>query len=290
MIDSVNFVKGDKASSRILVSGIIGWPPDPNTPLAGVTTSDQWRIAKDPTSLPTPQDTLWDYMPICTVPAQKSADGNIYKAYGGLRLKKFIDAYGDNGKVFSICNSNFTDAMIQIGNAIVQVLKPGCVYYPLIDTQPSPNGGARGPVQPECQVLDRISCDTPGKSGTNCLASGYQEQRLLECKDGQGRNLDPASLDPSPPNAGAEGNSPAPNAGARSQAQIDAVLAAVPEASRPCWYLSYDHGQAGCSTAPMGQRISALRPTGTVAPAGTVLAMKCLTCAKDNQQCPPLNP
>ena len=32
-------------------------------------------------------------MPICTVPSIKSADGNIYKAYGGLRLKKFLDAF-----------------------------------------------------------------------------------------------------------------------------------------------------------------------------------------------------
>jgi len=34
----------------------------------------------------------------CTIPSQKSTDGNIYKAYGGLRLKKFIDAFGNRGK------------------------------------------------------------------------------------------------------------------------------------------------------------------------------------------------
>jgi len=48
-------------------------------------------------------------------PSQKSADGNIYKAYGGLRLKKFVDAFGDKGQVFSICNSDSPNAMTQTG-------------------------------------------------------------------------------------------------------------------------------------------------------------------------------
>jgi hypothetical protein len=267
MIDSVNYVKGAQAHQKILVSGIIGWPPGPNdTALpASLVRSDSYRIDKDTTSLPASQNTLWDYMPICWNPAQTSADGNIYKAYGGFRLKKFIDSFGDKGQVFSICNSDFTNAMTQIGNAIAQVLKPGCVDYALIDTDPNT------PItEPECQALDRSPCATPGMGG--CLASGFTETRLPECKDSQGNILDPSSLDPR----------------LYSQAQIDAVLANVSPDSQPCWYLSYDTGPLGCAQVFKGQRISALRKMGMVAPVGTFLAMQCLTCAITDAICPPL--
>ncbi|HJX63287.1 MAG TPA: hypothetical protein VJ860_04965 [Polyangia bacterium] len=127
IIDSVNSVHASlngvdvyKRSERILVSGIIGWPEndDPSTV--------NFTIGVDATSLPPPQNTYWDYMPICTIPSMKAADGNIYKVYGGLRLKKFIDSFGNNGQRFSICNPDFSDAMTQIGSAIVRAMGSGC--------------------------------------------------------------------------------------------------------------------------------------------------------------------
>jgi len=258
LINSV-LLPGLKAQpqDKILVSGIIGWPPDPtvdtNLP-ASLVQNANYRIDKDITSIPASQQTLWDYMPICQDPKQTSADGNIYKAYGGLRLKKFIDAFGDKGKAFSICNSDFKNAMTQIGNAIVQVLTPGCVYYPLIDTDAKTPG-----IQPECQVNDQVGCD-PGTP--NCDSNGYIETPMPECKDNNGNLLDPASLDPN----------------SNSQAAINSVLATVPDSPRPCWYLSYDTTTLGCAKAFRGQRISALRGTDVVAKPGTNLAMKCLTC------------
>jgi hypothetical protein len=261
MIDSVNYTKGAQAGQKILVSGIIGWPPGPNDKNlpTDLQTNPNYRIDKDATSLPASQQSLWDYMPICTIPSQKSADGNIYKAYGGLRLKKFVDAFGDKGQVFSICNSDFTNAMVQIGNAIVQVLTPGCVTYPLIDTDPNtPNI-----TEPECVVYDQTPC-SPAGSG-DCLSEGYTQKKLSECKDASGKILDPSSLDPS---------------GAGGQAAVDALLANISQASRPCWYLSYDNTALGCKNVSFnGQRISALRQTDTVAPPGTRLGMQCLTCA-----------
>ncbi|HJX64057.1 MAG TPA: hypothetical protein VJ860_08900 [Polyangia bacterium] len=269
MIDSVNWVKGAQAKQKILVSGIIGWPPGPNDTAmpASVQRNDNYRIDKDATSLPDSQKNLWDYMPICWDPNQKSADNNIYKAYGGLRLKQFVDAFGEKGQVFSICNSDFTNAMVQIGNAIVQVLTPGCVTYPLIDSD-----GTTPITEPECVVFDRSPCSTPGSNG--CLQSGYTETRLPECKDAQGKILDPSRLDPSLSN----------------QQQVDALLdSSISQNSRPCWYLSYDNTKLGCQNVSYkGQRISALRKADTVAPPGTFLGMQCLTCASANQVCDPL--
>jgi hypothetical protein len=286
MIDSVNKVKA-RPTEQILVSGIIGWPENDDP------TSAQYQIGVDPTSLPPPQNTYWDYMPICTIPSQRSADGNIYKAYGGLRLKKFIDAYGQHGQHFSICNSDFTGAVTQIGKTIVRTLTADCFPYPLLDGDSAAPG-----IQPECQVVERVPCSTPGVGG--CVAtgpaatpasgtatatatgtprytpyaadagspkdsgvaatpaSGYAESSLAECRDGQGKPLDPTSP----------------------------ALDSVSEDARPCWYLSYDTDPVvGCPDAPKGQKISVVRPTGTVAPAGAQLALTCLTCPASNPDC-----
>jgi len=267
-----NHVYMQKTAAKILVSGIIGWPPD--TALSGVTVSDQYQIGIDTTSLPHPQETLWDYMPICRIPSiQATSDNNIYKAYGGLRLKKFLDAFqktdpitGPVVNTFSLCNQDFKPAMQQIADAIVQVLKPGCVDFPLIDAGPAPAAGAqRGPVQPECQVTDKIACDTPG-TPPNCLGSGYEEYSRPEC-------IDPATGAPLNP-AGAQNNT---------------NLIPDTDAARPCWFLYYDTSAAGCPNSYRGQRITVLRRNGQTAPAGTLLAMKCLTCAKSTQDCPPLH-
>jgi hypothetical protein len=186
----------------------------------------------------------------------QASDGNIYKAYGGLRHNKFVSAFGANGHTFSICNQDFTDAMTQIGQAIAQVLKPGCVQYPLIDTNPNVAG-----VQPECQAVYKIACNTPGQ-GT-CLSTGYQQQTLTEC-------IDPNTqlpLDPTTP-----------------------ALTDIPDSARPCWYLYYDSDPTtGCPNAYMNQRITVLPPsTESQAPAGTMLALTCLTCPASDQTCPAL--
>ena len=251
--DINNFTKGAQAKQRILVSGIIGWPPganDTNLP-SDLQTNPNYRIDKDATSLPASQANLWDYMPICTIPSQKSTDGNIYKAYGGLRLKKFVDGFGDKGQVFSICNSDFTNAMTQTGSDLVQAMtgNADCVPYALTDAAPNTPG-----LQPHCEAVDRTPCDVPGMGA--CLESGYAEAPMPECKDSQGNLLDPASP------------------------QLDSVS----EDSRPCWYFSYD---ATCTNA---QKISALRPTGVVAPAGTLLTMTCQTCPASNPGCVAASP
>lgn len=116
MIDSVNQVKA-MPDQQILAAGIIGWPQGS---LDGVA----YRIEKDTTSMPVEQQKLWDYMPVCKVPGVKSSDGNIYKAYGGLRLKKFLDAFKKPSEtnVFSVCNPDFSEAMTQIGKLVAQRL------------------------------------------------------------------------------------------------------------------------------------------------------------------------
>jgi hypothetical protein len=207
-------------------------------------TNLKYRIDKDTTSMPVEQQKLWDYMPICTLPSEKSDDGNIYKAYGAFRLKKFIDGF--HGMTYSICDiDNFKDAMQMFGNALVRKMRPACVNYPLVDTDPT-----LPLTQPECTAKDMVSCDNPG-TGT-CTTAGFEVSSLPECID---------------PTTGAPLNPSAP------------AKQAVPDAARPCWYLLYDTNQeTGCPNAPYGQRISALRPGDGIAPVNTLLSMSCHVC------------
>jgi hypothetical protein len=83
----------------VTVSVIGGWP------IEGANA--RYAIGYDLTS--THPDQL-AAMPICN-----SANG---KAAVGLRLKQFVDAFGAAGKILSICQDDFSNAMAEIGQLI----------------------------------------------------------------------------------------------------------------------------------------------------------------------------
>jgi hypothetical protein len=241
MIDSVNQVK-ERPTEQITAYGIIGWPENPG--------QAEYRIDKDTTSLPTEQRKLWDYMPVCQTPGVKSADGNIYKAYGGLRLKKFLDAYKGEGQtnVLSICNPDFPDAMTSIGESIAGMLdrRLRCVSLPLADADPDFPG-----VQPECHAELALSCDTPGQG--DCRTSGYVVTPIGQCRDGQGHSLDIE---------------------APSTDSVSAV-------ARPCWYFQRD---PSCGD-PQSLRPKVLTVDAQAPLAGTLLNMECMTCPDGQPGC-----
>jgi hypothetical protein len=245
MIDSVSQVK-DRPSEQIVASGIIGWPRD------GKLDGVEYRIDKDTTSLPVEQQKLWDYMPICKLPDRKSSDGNIYKAYGGFRLKKFLDAFqqSDETNVFSVCQPDFQDALAKIGTAIAKRMVLGCVDYPLLDADPNLPG-----IQADCAVIQKLSCDTPGQGG--CLPSGYEETAIGQCRDGQGNPLDPENP------------------------QTDQVSLEA----RPCWYLRRDVSDLGCTKKPWSMRPLVLTQNGGALPNGSILDMTCMVCPDGQAGC-----
>lgn len=87
-------------TQSVSVSVIGGWPAD----VAGAS----YAIGYD-----TPDyggATLLASLPIC-----ESANG---KANVELRMKQFVDAFGPSGKIISICQDDFSDAMAQVGELI----------------------------------------------------------------------------------------------------------------------------------------------------------------------------
>ena len=124
--------KKDGRPDRIIVSAIVGWPKDAATA--------QYKVG--PVMKTTPPRTELDNVPICM-----SANGT---ATAGVRLKHFVDAFGDNGSIYSICQDDYRDAITDIGNTLAKRLNSTCINAPLIDTDPKTPG-----LQPECQVVDR---------------------------------------------------------------------------------------------------------------------------------------
>jgi hypothetical protein len=70
----------------------------------------------------------------------------------GVRMKEFIDGFGDNGTIESICQGDFSPAMAHIGDAIAGRIRHQCIEGPLVDVDPAQDG-----VQPSCEVFEQTA-------------------------------------------------------------------------------------------------------------------------------------
>jgi hypothetical protein len=86
-------------TQSLSVSIIGGWPDD--------VASASYAIGYNSMAM---RSDLLGSLPIC-----RSANGT---AAVGLRLKQFVDAFGPAGKIISICQDDFSEAMAQVGDLI----------------------------------------------------------------------------------------------------------------------------------------------------------------------------
>jgi hypothetical protein len=148
IVDSIRALK-KRPDQQILVSGIIGWPKNPD----GV----QYRYARGGNG------NNLDYVPVCQ--SNNGGDAN-----GGLRMKEFVESFGSSGSIFSICDEDFSPAMKQIGEKLAAKLGNPCISAPVVDTKPAAG------VQPDCQVIDKIPGSGPG---------GFKDEALPPCSSGR---------------------------------------------------------------------------------------------------------
>jgi hypothetical protein len=78
------------------------------------------------------------------VPSCMSSNGSAAPA---VRLQQFIDAFGVNGTVESICEGDFSPAMARIGDKIAGRIRHQCLEKPPVDNDP-----ARAGLQANCEV------------------------------------------------------------------------------------------------------------------------------------------
>jgi hypothetical protein len=155
--DEIKSLKSDPAN-QILVAGIFGWP------LGGDMSKAEpvkFALRPNPNTLDTVHPDIYDYWSLCYDPNHRPQNldpktGFDDDAWGwgagpGLRESAFIDEFGPNGLKFSICETDYSGALSQIGAAIASKLQNLCVDYKLIDTDPNTPG-----IQPDCRVAYRI--------------------------------------------------------------------------------------------------------------------------------------
>jgi hypothetical protein len=163
MADEIKGLKSDP-ENQILVAGIFGWPLGGNM---GSAEPVKFALRANPNTADTAHTEIYDYWPLCYDPGHRpvnadpqtgfDADAAGWGAGPGLRESAFIDQFGANGLKFSICETDYSGAMSQIGNAIVIHLQNLCVDYKLLDKDPNTPG-----VQADCRVAYR----TPQANGT----------------------------------------------------------------------------------------------------------------------------
>jgi hypothetical protein len=193
LADEIKSLKSNP-DEQILVAGIFGWPlSDPNdaTVFTNNFAAAQYKIdmVPNPNSDVDPsRPTIYDYWPVCYdpnhMPTTKTTDSVTgfdgtaagWGATGGLRHSAFIDQFGsNNGMKFSICQTDFSDAMQQIGATIAKRLQNLCVNYKLMDVDLTTPG-----LQPDCRVVYKRLVPIPNDPNGKTM---YQEDpdRLQEC-------------------------------------------------------------------------------------------------------------
>jgi hypothetical protein len=82
----------------------------------------------------------------------------------GVRVQQFVQEFGGNGLVYSICQDNFGPALNTIAMKLSQLIGPKCVVGQLWDKD---GDGGNGSLTPDCAVIDHV----PNGSGTGTVDS-----------------------------------------------------------------------------------------------------------------------
>jgi hypothetical protein len=152
----VDYIKAKKPGreERIVVSAIVGWPNE------GQVDNAVYKI--DKVMKTNPDRVELDNVPIC----ESTGNG---RANAGVRFKSFIDGFGDNGSLHSICQNDFGPSIVAIADLLRKRLSITCVGAKLVDTDNNRDNG----VQEECLVVDRVP-----------KGSDYEDTPLRKCGPG----------------------------------------------------------------------------------------------------------
>jgi hypothetical protein len=150
---------------QILVAGIFGWP------VAGDLAAAEpvkFALRPNPNSADTAHPYIYDYWPLCYDPNHrpKSSDPNTgfdedasgWGSGPGIRESAFIDEFGANGLKFSICETDYSGAMSEIGAVIATRMNSLCVAAKLYNTnfKDTPEPASLDELGADCRVVFRV--------------------------------------------------------------------------------------------------------------------------------------
>jgi hypothetical protein len=175
---------------QILVAGIFGWPLGGDFSTAEPVKID---LRPNPNQVDTAHPYIYDYWSLCYDPNHRPSNpdpqtGFDAEAWGwgagpGIRESAFIDEFGSNGLKFSICETDYSDAMSKIGAVLVTRLDKLCVAAKLYNTdfERTPRPATVDQLGADCRVAFRAPQVDPG---TGQVTYVEQPQSLPRCKAG----------------------------------------------------------------------------------------------------------
>lgn len=141
-----SFLSSVKDPAQIVVAVIAAPPP-------GLMTNDHPpQTANSPTSVMTGPITLsGNTQPLALLPScSATINGNPAVGRPGVRLASFLSSFGSRGRFYSVCQSDYSAALTDIGQTLFNAISP-CLEGPVDPTDVDPNNPG---TQLDCDVDD----------------------------------------------------------------------------------------------------------------------------------------
>ncbi len=145
------FLSTVKDPARIVVAAIAAPPPGVMTNDVPPLTATSTNIAVGPLALNSSTQPL-ALLPSCMA----TINGNPAIGRPAVRLASFIQAFGDRGRFYSICQSDYSAALTDIGKTLFNAISP-CLEGPIDDTDADTTNPG---IQLQCTVSDVQEADT----------------------------------------------------------------------------------------------------------------------------------
>jgi len=162
------FLSSVKDPTQTVIAAIAGPPPgtmtDDSPPQQANLNTSNYKI--DMLSL------NGNVQPLALQPScSATINGNPAIGRPGLRLKSFVDLFGTHGKFYNICQSDYSNALKDIGKTLFNAISP-CLEGSIDTTDTdSSNPG----VQLNCSVKDVVNEGTPSQTETLIPACKMQD-------------------------------------------------------------------------------------------------------------------
>jgi hypothetical protein len=160
------FLASVKDPGQIVIAAIAGPPPGLQTNDNPPQTATAPDISTGPLTLNTLNQAL-ALLPSCSA----TINGNPAIGRPGIRLASFLGDFGERGRFYSVCQSDYSAALADIGKTLFNAISP-CLEGPIDPTDADPTNP--GP-QLQCTVSDVQIDDKTGATSTVIPACKMQD-------------------------------------------------------------------------------------------------------------------
>lgn len=161
-----SFLSSIKDPAQIVVAAIAGPPP------GGMTNDSPPQTASAPNVQIGPLVLNGNTQPLALLPScTATINGNPAVGRPAVRLAELISSFGDRGRFYSICQSDYSAALTDIGQTLFNALSP-CLEGKVDPADADPHNPG---TQLQCTVTEVVTTDTSGETSAAMPACQMQD-------------------------------------------------------------------------------------------------------------------